>query len=70
MVNTERFNPERCGHSVGRNVGLKVGTLAGDTYSVGGSRVNSIKTAQKIRFEAVVESAAVVQVTQQPANVK
>lgn len=55
---------------ISRYVGHKVGTLAGDTYSVGGSRVNSIKTAQKIRFEADVEAAAVVKVTQRPANVK
>ena len=55
---------------ISRYVGYKVGTLAGDTYFVGGSRVNSIKTAQKIRFEADVEAAAVVKVTQQPANVK
>lgn len=41
---------------ISRYVGHKVGTLAGDTYSAGGSRENSLETSKKIRFSAEVES--------------
>ncbi|HYW57971.1 MAG TPA: DUF6538 domain-containing protein [Polaromonas sp.] len=43
-----------------RFVGHKVGTLAGDTYSQGGSRANAIETARKVRHGAKVEAAALL----------
>jgi integrase len=43
---------------ISRYVGHKVGTLAGDTYSAGGSRENSLETSRKIRFSVEVEAAA------------
>lgn len=42
---------------ISRYVGHKVGTLAGDTYSAGGARDNSLETSRKIRFSTKVESA-------------
>jgi hypothetical protein len=43
---------------ISRYVGHKVGTLAGDTYSAGGGRENSLETSRKIRFSTKVESAS------------
>jgi integrase len=43
---------------ISRYIGHKVGTLAGDTYSAGGSRENSLETSRKIRFSVEVEAAA------------
>ncbi|MHB1199532.1 MAG: DUF6538 domain-containing protein [Polaromonas sp.] len=48
---------------INRFVGHKVGTLAGDTYSAGGSKVNAIATAKKIRYSAKVEAAALLLAT-------
>ena len=43
---------------IARFVGQKVGTMAGDTYSAGGSKANALATAKKVRFAAKVEAAA------------
>lgn len=43
---------------IARFVGHKVGTLAGDTYSAGGSKAGALETAKKVRFPAKVEDAA------------
>ena len=42
---------------ISRYVGHKVGTLAGDTYSAGSSKENSLETSRKIRFSVEVEAA-------------
>lgn len=44
---------------IARFVGQKVGTMAGDTYSAGGSKANAIETARKLRYATKVEAAAV-----------
>jgi len=44
---------------IARFVGHKVGTMAGDTYSAGGSKANSLETSKKIRYSAKVEAAVV-----------
>ena len=44
--------------AIARFVGQKVGTMAGDTYSAGGSKANAMETAKKVRFGAKVEAAA------------
>lgn len=44
---------------IARFVGQKVGTMAGDTYSAGGSKANAIETARKLRYAAKVEAAAI-----------
>jgi hypothetical protein len=36
-----------------------VGTLAGDTYSEGGSKANSLETARKLRYGKKLEAAVV-----------
>jgi integrase len=43
---------------IARFVGQKVGTMAGDTYSAGGSKANSIETSKKVRYGAKIEAAA------------
>ena len=43
---------------ISRYVGHKVGTLAGDTYSAGGARENSLETSRNIRYSSAVEAAA------------
>lgn len=43
---------------IARFVGHDVGTMAGDTYSAGGNKANSIKTARKVRYSRDVEAAA------------
>lgn len=43
-----------------RFVGHKVNSLAGDTYSQGGSRANAIKTSKKLRYGAKIEAAALL----------
>ena len=45
---------------ISRYVGHKVGTLAGDTYSAGGNRANSVETAKNVRFAPSVEAAALL----------
>lgn len=44
--------------AIARFVGHKVGTLAGDTYSEGGTSANAALTSKKIRFAKLVESTA------------
>lgn len=44
---------------IARFVGHRVGTMAGDTYSAGGSRAGAIETAKMVRYGAKVEAAAV-----------
>ncbi len=44
---------------IARFVGHKVGTVAADTYSTGGAKLNSLKTSRKVRYSANVEAAAV-----------
>lgn len=43
---------------IARFVGQKVGTMAGDTYSAGGSKENAIETAKRVRYGSKVEAAA------------
>jgi integrase len=43
---------------IARFVGHDVGTMAGDTYSAGGSKANSIKTARKVSYALEIERAA------------
>jgi integrase len=49
---------------IARFVGHQVGTMAGDSYSGGGSITNSLKTSKKIRYSAPVEAAANALATQ------
>ncbi len=44
--------------AIARFVGHKVGTLAGDTYSQGGSREGAIETSRSVRYGKKVEAAA------------
>lgn len=44
--------------AIARFVGHKVGTMAGDTYSQGGSAEGAIETARKISFSRSVDDAA------------
>jgi|EndMetStandDraft_4_1072995.scaffolds.fasta_scaffold1587031_2 hypothetical protein len=46
--------------SIARFVSQKAGTMAGDTYSAGGSKANAIVTAKKLRYGAKVEAAALL----------
>lgn len=48
---------------ISRFVGHKVGTMAGDTYSEGGYRANSLETSKKIVFNPEIETAAALLVT-------
>jgi hypothetical protein len=43
--------------SIARFVGQKVGTMAADVYSTGGTKANAIATSRKIRYGRKVESA-------------
>jgi integrase len=43
--------------AIARFVGHKVGTLAGDTYSEGGSKANSLETSKRLRYGKKVEAA-------------
>ena len=45
---------------IARYVGQKVGTMAGDTYSGGSAKENSIKTSKKVRYGTDVEAAALL----------
>lgn len=45
---------------IARFVGHKVGTMAADTYSSGGSKELALEVARKVRFPEAVEAAAVV----------
>lgn len=44
--------------SIARFVGHKVGTLAADTYSDGGTKAHALEVAAKVRYGIVVEKAA------------
>ena len=44
--------------AIARFVGHKVGTLAGDTYSEGGSKANSLETSKRLRYGKKVDDAA------------
>jgi integrase len=44
--------------SIARFVGHKVGTMAADVYSAGGTRETATETAQKLRYPQEVEAAA------------
>jgi integrase len=44
--------------AIARFVGHKVGTMAADVYSAGGSKVNAIETSRKLSYSAKVEKAA------------
>lgn len=44
--------------AIARFVGHKVGTLAGDVCSEGGSKANSIETSRKVRYSTKVEKVA------------
>lgn len=48
---------------IARFVGHKVGTMAGDTYSAGGSIANALATSRKIRYGAKIEAAALALAT-------
>jgi integrase len=43
---------------IARFVGHKVGTMAGDTYSAGGSKAGAVETGKKVRYSADIEAAA------------
>jgi integrase len=45
--------------AIARFVGHKVGTMAGDTYSAGGSRAGALETAKKVRYGVKLETAVV-----------
>jgi integrase len=47
---------------ISRYVGHKIGTMAGDIYSAGGARENSLETSRKIRFSTKVESATALMI--------
>jgi integrase len=49
--------------SIARFVGHKVGTMAADVYSAGGTRENATETAQKLRHSPEVEAAALALVS-------
>ncbi len=46
--------------AISRYVGHKVGTLAGDSYSEGGDRANSLESSRRIKFDPKVEASALV----------
>lgn len=46
--------------SIARFVGHKVGTLAADTYSDGGTKALALEVASKVRCGTVVDDAAMV----------
>lgn len=48
---------------IARFVGHKVGTMAGDTYSAGGTTANALATSRKVRYGAKIEAAALALAT-------
>lgn len=45
--------------AIARFVGHKIGTMAGDTYSAGGTIANAVATSRKLRYGDVIEAAAI-----------
>lgn len=54
--------------SIARFVGHKVGTLAADTYSDGGTKALALEVAAKVRYSPAVEQAALALANRQSIN--
>jgi hypothetical protein len=48
---------------IARFVGQKVGIMAADVYSAGGSKENAIETSRKLRYRPEIEAAALMLAT-------